>query len=154
MLDVVLISASFVMGSALPADYTCTGRNVSPPLAWSGAPQGVASYAVICDDPDSRGAPWAHWVLFNLLPGTAALPEGVPARPRLPDGGVQGINSFGTVGYDGPCPPPGKPHRYVFKVYALDRLLPLGEQARKEQVEAAMQGHILAEGQAMGTFQR
>jgi Raf kinase inhibitor-like YbhB/YbcL family protein len=110
--------------------------------------------ALINDDPDAPRGTWVHWVLFNLPPTARSLPQGTPKSATLPSGAKQGKTDFGTLGYGGPAPPPGKPHRYYFKLYALDAPLALPDGATKAQVEAAMKGHILAEGQLMGTYKR
>ncbi len=154
ILELTLTSAAFVMGAALPIRHTGFAEDLSPPLAWSAAPSGTVSFVVICDDPDAPAGDWVHWVLFNLPADTRELKEGIPPHQRLKNGAIQGLNDFGTVGWRGPLPPPGKPHRYVFKVYALDKRLVLGLSARKKDVEKAMAGHILAQGSLIGTFQR
>jgi Raf kinase inhibitor-like YbhB/YbcL family protein len=154
MLELTVMSAAFVMGAAIPPKYTCMGEDVSPPLSWSKLPEGAQSVAVLCDDPDAPGGDWVHWVLFNLPPGTAKLDEGVPATPSLPNGAVQGVNDFRRAGYGGPCPPPGRPHRYRFKVFALDTKLALRPSAQKRDVVKAMEGHVLARGELMGRFGR
>ena len=142
-----LTSSAFTEGGPIPREHTCDGKDVAPPLAWSGAPAGVRTFALIADDPDAPGGVWVHWVLFDL-PGTAAaLPE------NLADA-KQGRNDFKRIGYGGPCPPPGKPHRYVFKLYALDTALALKAGATKADVERAMQGHILGTAQLVGTYAR
>ncbi len=148
-----ITSAAFSEGRAIPAAYTCEGRDVSPPLAWAGAPTATNSFALISDDPDAPGKTWVHWVLYNLPPATRRLPEGLPPDAALPDGSRQGVTDFGRTGYGGPCPPSGT-HRYDFKLYALDAMLDLPARPSKHQVEAAMQGHILAQAQLMGTYQR
>ena len=152
--EMTVLSTAFVMGAPVPLKYTGGGDNLSPPLSWSGLPAGTQSVAVLCDDPDAPAGDWVHWVLFNLPPATVRLEEGVPARPVLPNGAVQGLNDYAQHGYDGPWPPPGKPHRYFFKVYALDAKLNLPATARKRELPKALQGHILAQGQLHGTFQR
>jgi len=147
-------STAFKNGEPIPPRYTCTDRDISPPLAWAGAPSGTKSYALIGDDPDAPIGTWVHWVIFNLPADSLGLPEAVPTTPELPNGARQGRNSWKKIGYGGPCPPPGKPHRYFFKLYALDGTLPLDAQAGKKEVEAAMKGRVLAEGQLMGTYRR
>jgi len=149
-----LTSTSFQEGSRIPAKFTCNGAGVSPQLAWSAPPAGTASFALLVTDPDAPGGTFVHWVLYNLPAGTRALPEGLPAEGQLPDGALQGRNDFGEIGYGGPCPPPGSPHHYVFTLYALDAKLNLPVGATRAQVEAAMQGHILASGRLVGLFQR
>ncbi len=149
-----LASTAFAEGQSIPRKFTADGTNVSPPLSWSGAPSDTKTFVVICDDPDAPRGTWVHWVLFNL-PGTEqALPMGVPASATIPQGGVQGKNDFGNLGYGGPSPPKGKPHRYFFKVYALDTVLELGEGITKDRLEQAMKGHVLASGHLMGEYGR
>jgi len=143
-----LHSTAFADGAPIPKKHTADGADVSPPLAWSDVPAGTQSFALICDDPDAPRGTWVHWVLLDLPAQTAALPEGVR------DAGVDGRNDFGKPGYGGPAPPHGKPHRYFFKLYALDRDLKLSAGASKAQVETAMQGHVLDQAQWMGTYQR
>ncbi len=146
-------SSAFGSGQPIPQKYTCDGPDVSPPLSWSDAPPGTKTFALIADDPDAPMGTWVHWVIFSLPPQTNALPEGV-AKTESAAGGVHGRNDFGKTGYGGPCPPPGKPHRYFFKLYALDTTLNLRAGATKQDVEKAMQGHVLAQAELMGTYQR
>jgi hypothetical protein len=141
-------SSAFKEGEAIPQKFTCDGENVSPELSWTGIPQGAKSLAVIADDPDAPVGDWVHWVLLDLPTDTTGLPEGVTGL------GVAGMNDFRKLGYGGPCPPKGKPHRYYFKVYALDAALGLNTGATKAQAEAAMKGHVLAQGQIMGRYSR
>ena len=138
----------------IPAKFTCSGAGVSPQLAWSAPPAATASFALTVTDPDAPRRTFIHWVIYDLPAGTRALPEGVPTQGQLPDGALQGRNDFGEIGYGGPCPPPGSPHHYVFTLYALDAKLNLPEGATRAQVEAAMQGHILAHGELVGIYQR
>ena len=151
-----LTSERFSEGAAIPARHTCDGADLSPPLAWTAAPPATVTQALICDDPDAPGKTWVHWVLYNLPAHVTALPEGVPKSETLENlGGARpGTTDFERVGYGGPCPPPGKPHRYFFKLYALDARLELPAGARKAEVERAMKGHALAEAQLMGTYKR
>jgi hypothetical protein len=146
-------SPAFQEGDLIPQTYTCDGRNVSPPMAWAGAPADAKSFALICDDPDAPVGTWVHWVLFNVPAGTSELPENVAPEKTLAFGERQGRNSWGKIGYGGPCPPGGT-HRYFFRVYALDTLLSLEAGASREQVDKAMQGHILAQGHLMGRYRR
>jgi Raf kinase inhibitor-like YbhB/YbcL family protein len=152
----ILTSAAFAEGGAIPAKHTCDGADVSPPLAWSGAPSGVVTFALIADDPDAPGGTWVHWVLFNLPGDASALPEDVPKTDQLRQLGAaeQGRNDFRRVGYGGPCPPPGRPHHYVFRLYALNQPLPLGAGASKQDVERAMRGHVVADARLTGTYAR
>jgi Raf kinase inhibitor-like YbhB/YbcL family protein len=150
-----LTSTGFREGSAIPEQYTADGTDISPPLRWSGTPGPTQSFALICDDPDApRQEPWVHWVLFNLPADAHELPEGVPPDETLSNGAKQGKNDFRKIGYGGPDPPRGKPHRYFFKLYALDTMLDLKAGATKQQLEQAIKGHILASGQLMGKYGR
>jgi Raf kinase inhibitor-like YbhB/YbcL family protein len=146
-------SSAFEEGGAIPAHYTCEGLDISPPLSWSSVPNGTRSLALIVDDPDAPRGAFVHWVIYNLPPDTRRLPEDVPNQRTLPSGALQGMNGAGSIGYTGPCPPNGT-HRYFFKVYALDTDLDLGGGATKEDVVRAMEGHVLAEGRLLGTYQR
>jgi Raf kinase inhibitor-like YbhB/YbcL family protein len=149
-----LSSTAFQQGTAIPKQYTGDGADRSPPLRWSEPPTGTKSFALICDDPDAPRGTWVHWVLFNLPGQTPELEEGMPTTATLPSGAKQGKNDFGNLGYGGPAPPRGKPHRYFFKLYALAAEVDLPAGATRAQLEEAMKGHILAEGQLMGTYQR
>ena len=148
-------STAFQQDGTIPKQYTGEGKDLSPPLAWSGGPANVKSFALICDDPDApRKDPWVHWVLFNVPGDVKELTEGASRSAGLPAGATEGKNDFGKIGYGGPMPPPGKPHRYYFKLYALDTMLDMKEGATKQQVESAIEGHIVAEGQLMGKYAR
>ncbi len=149
-----LTSPAFPNGQPIPATYTGDGDDHSPPLSWSDQPAGTASFALICDDPDAPRGTWVHWVLFNLPADCHDLPTHVPTSGTLANGAHQGHTDFGNLGYGGPAPPPGKPHRYYCKLYALDAMLNLPVGATKAQLLAAMPGHVLAEAQWMGTDQR
>jgi len=153
-MSIRLLSAAFTEGQPIPTKYTCDGQDVSPPLQWSLAPPETKSLALIADDPDAPAGTWVHWVLYDLPGGTVELAEGIPTKEVLPNGAKQGKNDFRKVGYGGPCPPPGKPHRYYFKIYALDKPVELKARASKQDLLRAMNGHVLAEGQLMGTYQR
>ncbi len=150
-------SAAFDDHGAIPAKYTCDGEDVSPPLSWSGVPQKAKSLVLIVDDPDAPDPAnprmtWVHWVLYNLPPDSTGLPEAVKPE-QLPKGTRQGLNDWKRTGYGGPCPPVGR-HRYFFKLYALDTVLPdLGE-ATKAQLERAMVDHVLSQAQIVGTYER
>ncbi len=146
-------SSAFSEGNLIPALYTCEGNDVSPPLKWSGVPAETKSIALTCTDPDAPRGTFVHWVLFNLPPSTDGLPEGV-TPDTVPQGAVNGTNDFPKLGYGGPCPPRGAPHRYYFTVYALDTVLALAPGARLRDLTAAMEGHILAEGSLMGRYAR
>lgn len=152
-----LTSSAFAAGQAIPSRYTCEGDDVSPPLAWGAPPPGTKSLALIVDDPDAPdpAAPrmvFAHWVLYDLPPAAGDLPEAVAAS-ALPQGTRQGTSDFRRRGWGGPCPPIGR-HRYFFKLFALDVVLPDLGSATKAQVEQAMQGHVLATAELMGTYQK
>ncbi len=150
----VVSSSAFQEGSEIPTKYTCEGQDVSPALTWSEPSAGAQSFTLIMDDPDAPVGVFTHWVLFNLPVDSRGLPEAMPAQAQLPDGSLQGKNDFGKIGYGGPCPPPGRAHRYQFTLYALDKPLDLKAGASKKQVIDAMQGHILAWGRLTGTYQR
>ena len=149
-----LASTVFQPGGTIPKKFTCDGPDVSPALAWSDAPAGTQSFALIMDDPDAPVGTWVHWVLYDLPAETHELAEGVAKQEELPDGARQGRNDFRRIGYGGPCPPPGPAHRYFFKLYALDQKLGLTARATKADVEKAMKGHILAQGELMGRYGR
>jgi Raf kinase inhibitor-like YbhB/YbcL family protein len=149
-----LTSLAFQQGGAIPKKHTGEGRNVSPPLKWSDPPEGTRTFALICEDPDAPRGTFTHWVIFNLPAKARELTEGTPTEAALPDGAGQEKNDFGKVGYGGPMPPPGKPHRYFFTLYALDQKLDVQPGATRAQVVAAMKGHILSEAQLMGTYGR
>jgi Raf kinase inhibitor-like YbhB/YbcL family protein len=159
-MTIVITSPAFREGSPIPKKHTGEGEDVSPPLEWTGVPEGTRQLALICDDPDApRKEPWVHWVIYNIPADAKGLPEGVErvARPKQPAGCAQGKNSWPdgeNLGYRGPMPPPGKPHRYYFKLYALDQPLDALPGLTKEGLLSKMAGHVLAEGQLMGTYQR
>jgi len=154
-MEKISISAdAFKEGETIPAEYTCDGKDVSPLLSWKGVPAGTKSIALVMDDPDAPGGTFVHWVIFNIPADAQKMTEGVPRNATFADGSRQGITDFGKVGYGGPCPPPGKPHRYYFKIYALDTMLNLQPGASKQQLENAMKGHILAYGELMGKYER
>lgn len=155
-MTITLTSPAFEANGPIPAAHTCDGRDLSPPLAWSGVPAGAKSLAIVLDDPDAPDpkAPkttWVHWVIYNLPPGTTSLTEGAGAS--LPPGTLQGRNDWKATGYRGPCPPVGR-HRYVHKLYALDTLLPDLHEPNKAELERAMEGHLLARGELIGMYER
>ncbi len=154
IMSLQLTTSAFPSQGTIPKKFTCDGSDVSPPLAWSGAPPGTRSFALIVDDPDAPVGTWVHWVLYDLPANTKELAEGVPKQEQLSNGARQGRNDFRKIGYGGPCPPPGKPHRYFFKLYALDKKLDLKAGASKAEAESAMKGHILAQAELMGRFGR
>jgi Raf kinase inhibitor-like YbhB/YbcL family protein len=152
--EIRLTSGAFEHGGRIPYGHTCEGDDLSPPLQWTEAPVETRSYALVCDDPDAPRGTWIHWVLYNLTGESVELAPGVPSVPELPSGARQGRNDSGDIGYSGPCPPPGKPHRYYFRLYALDIMLNLPYGVSKAELERAMEQHILAQGTLMGTYQR
>lgn len=152
--QIQLTSAAFSHGSVIPRVHTCDGEDTSPPLAWTGGPVERRSLALVCDDPDAPRGTWVHWVLYNLPGQTVELAQGVPSVPELPSGARQGRNDSGEIGYSGPCPPPGKPHRYYFRLYALDIMLTLPHGVSKGELERAMANHVVGQGTLMGTYQR
>jgi Raf kinase inhibitor-like YbhB/YbcL family protein len=147
-------SPGFNQGRAIPKKYTCEGPDVSPQLIWTDPPVGTKSFVLIVDDPDAPKGVWVHWVVYDLPAEARQLPEGVPNQETLSDGSKQGINDFKRIGYGGPCPPPGRLHRYFFKLYAVDKTSGLPLKATKRLVLDAIQGHTLAEAQLMGTYKR
>ena len=149
-----LTSSAFREGDTIPEKYTCDAADVSPDLKWSGIPVGAKSLVLIADDPDAPAGTWMHWVLYNVPPDRTGLPEGVAKTPTVEGIGMQGINDSGNTGYNGPCPPKGKPHRYYFKLYALDITPDLKPGAAKADVEKVFRGHVLAQGQLIGTYSR
>ena len=151
-MNLELTSTAFREGDTIPKPYTGDGKDVSPPLRWSEPPQGTKSLALICDDPDAPRGTFTHWVIFNIPAESRELSEGMPHREGLANGTRQGRNDFGKLGYNGPRPPEGKPHRYFFKLFALDRKLNVTGGDTKEHVLKAMHDHVLAEAQLMGTF--
>jgi len=156
-MTLTISSTAFAHNASIPSLYTCEGRDVSPPLAWSGAPAGTKSFALIVDDPDAPdpAAPkmtWVHWILYGIPLSAGALPEAVKSS-ALPAGTHEGVNDWKRTGYGGPCPPIGR-HRYFHKLYALDTVLPDLKQPDKSALEKAMQGHVLAQAVLLGTYQK
>jgi len=147
-------SAAFEAGGPIAQLYTCDGRDVSPPLRWDNVPDGTRSFALICDDPDAPMGTWVHWVIYGIPGSVRQLPEAVPVRDTLSDGARQGRNDFGKTGYGGPCPPRGKPHRYFFRLYALDDVPSLAPGLSKKLLLKAIDGHVLAEAELYGTYGR
>jgi Raf kinase inhibitor-like YbhB/YbcL family protein len=149
-----LSSTAFTPGARIPKDFTADGKNQSPPLKWSAVPAGTKSLALICDDPDAPGGTWVHWVIFDIPPSLQELEQGVANQSSITNGAKQGTNSFHKIGYGGPSPPPGKAHRYFFKLFALDTTLNLDAAADAKKLDIAMKGHVLGEGQLMGQYAR
>lgn len=154
MKQISIFSDAFEDGGSMPVDYTCEGDNRSPALSWKGLPEGTQSITLIADDPDAPSRTFVHWVIYNIPADSKGLAGAVPRNSTLDDGSLQGKNDFGKTGYNGPCPPPGKPHRFFFRIYALDTRLNLKSGVTRSQVEAAMSGHILAQGEMIGKFGR
>jgi len=148
-----LSSPAFKEGESIPPKYTCQGEDISPPLVWGESPEGTQSYALVMDDPDAPGGVFTHWLIYDIPADVNELPEGVPAEPRLFNG-AQGQNDFGRTGYGGPCPPPGKPHRYRFNLYALDQKVDLEPGASKAQLLSGIEDHILDRYELTGLFER
>ena len=153
-MSLTISSPAFSNGGDIAKKFTCDGADMSPQLSWVEPPAGTKAFALLADDPDAPVGNWNHWVLWNLPPETRGLGEALSKTAHLPDGSQQGTNDFRRTGYNGPCPPPGKPHRYYFKLFALDTKLDLKAGAGKRELEAAMKGHILAQAEWMGRYGR
>ena len=148
-------STAFSNGSEIPRQYTCSGENVSPSLSWSEVPPQARALALIADDPDAPAGTWTHWIMWNIPAHATALSEGVPpSQELLHNGARQGKNDFGRIGYGGPCPPPGRPHRYFFRLYALGAMLDVKSGAARSELETAMMPHVVAQAEWMGLFKR
>jgi Raf kinase inhibitor-like YbhB/YbcL family protein len=147
-----LKTTAFPPGSTIPTQFTCSGANISPALSWNQPPIRTQSFVLIVDDPDAPARTWVHWVVYNLPASARQLPERIPPGTAIAGGGKQGVNDFPQDGYGGPCPPPGKPHRYFFRLYALDTVLALRAPVHRQDVDSAMKGHVLAEAEMMGKF--
>jgi len=154
IMEIKVTSTAFKEGEFIPKKYTGEGADISPPLSWDKSPEGTKSIALICDDPDAPVGTWVHWVIFNIKPDMTTLQENIPMKKEVLAVARQGSNDFRKIGYGGPMPPPGKPHRYFFKVYALDKILDLPAGAKKADLEKAMERHILAKGQLLGKYKR
>ncbi|MDD5542542.1 MAG: YbhB/YbcL family Raf kinase inhibitor-like protein [Acidobacteriia bacterium] len=149
-----LTSTAFQNNASIPVRFTCDGSNVSPSLQWADPPAGTRTFALITEDPDAPMGTFGHWVVYNIPPDSRGLPEGHSSAAGKTAATVVGRNDFGQSGYGGPCPPPGSAHRYFFRLYALDTTLSLGQGARRSELLKALQGHILADGNLMGTYKR
>jgi len=149
-----LTSPAFASAAAIPRQYTCEGADQSPGLKWGNPPVGTVTLALVTNDPDAPVGDWVHWVVWNIPPATHEMPANFPRQPELPNDTRQGRNDFGKIGYNGPCPPPGKTHRYFFRLYAVDTKLDLPAGATRTELGRALQGHILAEAEYMGTYRR
>jgi Raf kinase inhibitor-like YbhB/YbcL family protein len=154
-MPIQITSTAFKEGQDIPTQYTCDGANISPPLSWSGVSQEAESLALLMNDPDAPSGTFTHWVLYNLRRDTDGLSESVDNDETFGKSGRQGTNSFGKIGYGGPCPPPGHgSHRYFFRIYALDSELSLNREATGDDLLNAIEGHIIDEGQLMGRYER
>ncbi len=152
-MGIIFESPAFKNGQPVPKLYTCDGDDISPPLDWRNLPDSVESIAIICDDPDAPMGTWIHWVIYNISSENDGIAENIP-KDKNPGGGIkQGKNSWGRIGYGGPCPPRGT-HRYFFKLYAVDCILPLDAGATKMEVLEAMRGHLMGQAEIMGTYSR
>jgi hypothetical protein len=149
-----LETTAFKPGGDIPARYTCDSADVSPALTWNEPPQGTQSFALIVDDPDAPSGTFTHWLVYDLPKNMRKLPEALSGNDEMHGGGRQGTNDFPVTGYGGPCPPPGRPHRYFFKLYALDAKLNVRPAATRRELEQAMKGHILAQAELMGKYHR
>jgi Raf kinase inhibitor-like YbhB/YbcL family protein len=147
-------ATAFAKGGEIPKRHTCDGADLSPALSWNGVSPAALSLALIVDDPDAPRGTWTHWLIWNIPAHLTALPEGVPAQEVLENGARQGRNDFDRIGYGGPCPPPGKAHRYFFKLYALNTSLDLKAGAGRQELERALKGHIVSQAEWMGTHRR
>jgi hypothetical protein len=147
-------SRAFSQDQLIPKTYTCDGPDLSPPLEWSKPPNGTKSLALLCEDPDAPGGMWVHWVVWGLPADSTALPEALTNDRILSSEARQGKNDSGRIGYGGPCPPPGKPHRYFFRIYALNTTIQLEPGATRKDLLAAIEGHIVGQGELMGRYGR
>ena len=150
----LLQSAAFGDGDKIKTKYTCDGENISPPLSWNYESIDVKSFAILCEDPDAHDKPLIHWILFNIPKGERVLLPGLSDMKVISKGIKEGKNSFGKIGYNGPCPPEGEEHRYFFRIYALDSLLDLEKGIEQGQFLDSIQGHVLANGELMGVYSR
>jgi len=153
-MEFTITSPAFTHGGAIPARFTADGPDVSPALTWTDPPEGTRSLALICDDPDAPVGTWVHWVLYDMPPDVRSLDENMPRDEVVLGSARHGRNDFGRSGYGGPAPPPGKAHRYFFKLYAVDTTTDLGPGARKEQVLKVIDGRVLGQAELMGTYER
>ncbi|MGO8737044.1 MAG: YbhB/YbcL family Raf kinase inhibitor-like protein [Terriglobia bacterium] len=149
-----LTTTSFTPGGFIPKRFTCEAADVSPALTWTDPPPGTRSFAIIEDDPDAPSGTFVHWVVYDLPAAYRKLPEALSGNDQMSGGGRQGTNDFSRTGYSGPCPPPGKPHRYFIRLYAVGVILNLPPAATRKELDEAMQSHILARGELMGRFAR
>lgn len=149
-----LRSPAFEQGEMIPPRYTCDGEDVSPPLSWSGVPNGARSLALILEDVDSVKGVWSHWVVYNMSPSARTLEAGISPGETPPGGGIEGVNDFGDIGYGGPCPSDGSTHRYVVHLYALDRAAALTPGATRDEVLEVIKEYVIDEAKLMGRYRR
>jgi Raf kinase inhibitor-like YbhB/YbcL family protein len=149
-----LTSTSFEPDGTIPTKYSCSGDNISPELSWRNAPKETQSLVLIVDDPDNPKKVVVHWLVYDLPPATHELAEATPDKATLPDGAKQGKNEDGKTRWRGPCPPQGAAHHYFFKLYALDQPTGLKTKATRAQIDAAIKGHVLAEAELIGRYQK
>lgn len=152
--ELTISSTAFEDGKMIPKVYTCDGEDRSPNIKWNEPPPGTKSFALICEDPDAPAGTWIHWVIFNIPDTTRELAAGFPDAAEFPGEIRQGRNDFGRIGYGGPCPPSGKPHRYFFRIFALDQMLNLPPGSDRKELDQAMENHILSNGHLMGKYKR
>jgi Raf kinase inhibitor-like YbhB/YbcL family protein len=152
--QLTLTSPAIAPGAKIADDYSCTGADRSPALTWSNTPQSTKTFALVVQDPDAPGGTFIHWVAYNIPAGATSLAPGVPQSAEIAGGGKNGINGFDHIGYNGPCPPPGKVHHYYFRLFALDSTLALGDKPDAAALESAMSGHVVATAELVGTFER
>ncbi len=146
--------SGFNPGGFIPVEYTCSGEDISPQVSWTNVPENTRSFALVCEDPDAPMGVWSHWVIYNIPSATHFLPQSFPKIEKAGSGILQGLNDFGRVGYNGPCPPEGRAHHYYFKLYALDIALKGKIRLTRQALLAAIKGHILASAEYVGLFQR
>lgn len=148
-----LKSEAFSEGKFIPEKYTCQGEDVSPPLSWAGVPDSTESFVLICDDPDAPAGTWDHWLIYNIPADKVSLEESIPKEEEV-QGMSQGVNDFDNIGYGGPCPPPGPSHRYVFRLYALDKNLDLEAGLNKNELLESIESNIIEKTKLVGKFSR
>jgi Raf kinase inhibitor-like YbhB/YbcL family protein len=149
-----ITAGAFRPGGSIPRDFTADGSDVSPPLSWEDPPAGAQGFALVCDDPDAPAGTWVHWVIWNVPAGARGLPQGIQPTRTLSDGSAQGKNDFGRIGYGGPSPPRGKPHRYFFRLYAVKEKLALPPGSSRRELDKALQGKTLGSAAVFGTYGR
>jgi Raf kinase inhibitor-like YbhB/YbcL family protein len=154
MATITVTAEAFRNGDPIPREYTCDGQDISPAISWRNSPAETKSFTLMVEDPDAASGTFTHWILLNIPPAARAIPRGLSRKQTLEDGTIQCTNTFGRIGWNGPCPPPGNPHRYFFRLYALDIKLSLSGKENRSTILNAMKGHIIAQGEMMGTYRR